>query len=421
MSMLGRISRAIFCRLCSRLRVGSLALTTPDGRPRVFGSPDAALRGELDVRDESLFSDLISQGDWGLGWGFVKGKWDSSDPYRVALVLMLNEEVFRAPVRWLGRLSPSMRAVVRAGQANLSPDRATRRRTVSEAYDVGNDFFRWTLGPSMTYTPGIWDRPDASLEEAQENKLRIVAEKAAIEPQHRVLDIGSGWGTLCGYLHAKTGASVKGIALAREQVEWAQKHHPDCEFEYLDYQDLTGSYDRIVSVGMAEHVGRPGWEGFLRRVCDCLAPGGRFVLDTMQSYDGILMQSPSQRWNSFTSVAMPNADVPSMSNIVAAALATGMLRVVHTETFGLHYARTAQCWLENLVAHREQIVRAYSEQHYRIYLYAWSMGRAAMETGLTSVQVVLEKKPFGSDYALGSDAVPSSPSSAVASRTSRVA
>ena len=423
MRVSARISRGLFFALCARLRTGCLVVSSEDGT-RVFGDPDSPIRGELRVRDDSLFRDLLARGEWGLGWGFVHGKWESVDPYRVALVLVLNENVFRAPVRRMARLSPHMRGVVRGQRENAKPDRATRQRTVSAAYDVGNDFFSWVLGPSMTYTCAIWPHPGASLEEAQQNKLRIVTEKAAIERHHRVLEIGCGWGTLAGYIRAHTGAEVKGIALAREQVEWAHKHHPDCEFEYLDYEELTGTWDRIVSVGMAEHVGRTRWDGYLRRVSDCLAPGGRFVLETMQSYDGILMQSPSERWPSFASVMMPNADVPSMPDIIAAALRTGTLRVLHTETHGIHYARTLKAWVDNLEAHREQIASAYSEDLYRIYRYGWSMGRAAMETGITNVQVVFEKAPYGSAYALGEPArgaVESSASRALASRRSKVA
>ena len=417
------MSRALFFALCARLRTGCLVVRSEDGT-RVFGTPASSIRGELRVCDESLFRDLLARGEWGLGWGFVHGKWESDDPYRVALVLVLNENVFRAPVRRFARLSPHMRAVHREQSRYQRPDRGTRQRTVSAAYDVGNDFFRCVLGPSMVYTCAIWPHPDATLEEAQQNKLRIVTEKAAIEPHHRVLEIGCGWGTLAGYIRAHTGARVKGIALAREQVEYAQKHQPDCEFEYLDYEELTGTWDRIVSIGMAEHVGRTRWDGYLRRVSECLAPGGRFVLETMQSYDGILMESPTKRWPSFATVMMPNADVPAMTDIVAAALRTGTLRVLHTETHGIHYARTAQAWLENLEAHHEQIARVYSEELYRIYRYGWSMGRAAMETGLTNVQVVFEKVPYGSTYALGEvtrGAADSSASSVFASRRSQVA
>ena len=391
-----RAATALFLELCSRLQVGSLEITLPDGSTRLFeGSTAPQIRTQMEVHDDGLFSTLLSQGDWGLGWGFVEKRWDSKDPCGIARLVMLNEEVFRPFVRLGQLLSGPMRQVSRRIRSNQSTDADVRRRTVGECYDVGNNFFEWVLGPSMVYTCAIWPRPDATLEEAQENKLRIVTEKARIEPHHRVVDLGCGFGTLAGYIHRTKGARVKGTTLSRNQLEWAKEHHPGCEFEYLDYANLQGSFDRIVSVGMAEHVGRPNLPAFLAQVARLLVPGGRFVMHTMLSRAGILMRSNKERWSSFGSVVMPNGDVPAISEIVRAALRTGELRIIHTEGFGIHYARTGQEWLRNTIARRAEIVDAYSEELYRTYLYTWGLGSAMMETGMTLAHVVFEKKPYG--------------------------
>jgi cyclopropane-fatty-acyl-phospholipid synthase len=391
-SLTGAVARRMFLALCAKIEVGSLHVVLPDGSARHFtGTSGRGLdtHGELRVHDDGVFTDALTQGDWGLGWAFVAGRWQSPSPYHVCLVLMLNESVFRPYVRWAKRFSPYMRAVERRTAGDQSREEPVRRRTISQCYDVGNDFFAWMLGPSMVYTCAIWPRPDATLEEALENKLRIVTDKARIEPHHRVLDLGCGWGTLADYIRRRTGARVEGIAFAREQVEWAQAHYPECRFDYRNYDRLEGVYDRIVCVGMAEHV--------LRLVSDHLAPGGRFVLHTMQSHDGVLMEGTRDRWTSFASVAMPNGDVPSMTDLVRATMRTGSLRVVHTETFGIHYTRTAQAWLSNVIRHRDEIVAAYSEDLYRVYVYSWAMGGAAFETGMTLAHLVFEKQAYGSD------------------------
>ncbi len=399
MSLRDRLCQDAFLRRCERIQVGSIRLTTPDGRVHAFdGTRAPEIRADLEVADPSLFWDMLTQGDWGLGWGFVHRKWHAKQPGQFCRLLMLNEEVFRPPVLVGQVLSPAMHRIRRRIEANQSPDEAIRRRTISECYDVGNDFYGWVLGPSMVYTCAIWPRPDATLEEAQENKLRLITEKARIEPHHRVIDLGCGFGTLAGYIQRRTGARVKGIALAQSQIDWAREHHPECEFEYLNYAHLTGLYDRIVSVGMAEHVGRKNLRAFLALVADHLEPGGRFVMHTMQSHDGVLMQSHRKRWTSFASVAMPNGDVPSMADIVRASMATGDLRIIHTEGFGIHYARTGQAWLANTRRHRAEIVDAYSEELYRTYEYSWEMGSAAFESGITLAHVVFEKKPFGAPY-----------------------
>ncbi len=395
MSLSSRLAEKLFLGLCSRMEVGHLELTTPEGRRFGFGPEDARTRADMQILDPNLYWQMLSQGDWGVGWGFVEKKWETSDPRNVALVFMLNEHVFRRTIRWLKALSPAMHWITLRNRHDQSRKEQVRRRTISECYDVGNDFFRWVLGPSMVYTGAIWPHPDATLEEAQENKLRLVTKKAQIEAHHSVLDLGCGWGTLDDYIHRNTGAKVKGITLSRNQVEWAKEHYPGCEFEYLNYENITGLYDRIVCVGLAEHAGRENLDDFMKLVSDHLVPGGRFFLHTMQSYDGVLMASPTERWTSFASVAMPNGDTPSMSNLVKAAMNSGQMRILHTETYGVHYARTGLAWRKNTMRHREDIIRAYSEELYRTYVYSWSMGSAAFETGLTLVHIVFEKQPFG--------------------------
>ena len=131
---------------------------------------------------------------------------------------MLNEHVFKPYVPWMNRLSPAMRVVTLQNRLDQSAEEEVRKRTVSACYDVGNDFFGWVLGPSMVYTCAIWPHADASLEEAQENKLRIVTEKARIDAGHRVLDLGCGWGTLCD-LHPEDHRSEGEGSRARSRAD----------------------------------------------------------------------------------------------------------------------------------------------------------------------------------------------------------
>ena len=392
------LTQKLFFRLCEQIEVGALTVQTTDGTRFVFGQIHSPLQAELRIRDDRFYRDVLSQGEWGLGWGYVYRNWESPDVKAVCLVFMLNEAIFRPYIKLAMSLSPWMQRVIARSDRDQSTEESIRRQTISACYDVGNDFYSWMLGPSMAYTCAIWPHPDATLEQAQENKFRIITEKARIQAEHSVLDLGCGFGSLCNYIHQHTGARTRGIALSREQIRWAQDHYPGLDFEYLNYVHVTGTYDRIVSVGMGEHVGRQNFERFLKQVSRMLKPGGRFVCHMMSCYDGLLMYSEDKRWTSFASVTMPNGDVSSMTVVAKAALATGDLRIVHTETFGLHYARTGEEWLKNCRRHRDQIVRAYSEEFFRIYEYSWQMGAAAFETGMTLLHVVFEKRPYGSDY-----------------------
>jgi cyclopropane-fatty-acyl-phospholipid synthase len=399
MSFSDQVSEKIFMGLCSRIRTGSIQITDPNGRVHLIeGERAPQIRAEVEIQDPSAYTDLLTQGDWGLGWAYVQGKWGSKNPGQLPRIFMLNEELFRPWVRMGQLVSPAMRSVVARMNRNQETDETTRRRTLSECYDVGNDFYTWILGPSMVYSCAVWPHEDATLEEAQENKLRMICEKARIESHHRVLELGCGFGSLAGYIHRETGAHVTAITMSKNQLEWAQEHHPGCEFLYLNYANITGTYDRIVSVGMAEHVGRGNMTDFLQLVSDHLEPGGRFVMHTMLAHDDVLMETRTKRWTSFASVAMPNGDVPSMSNIVRAALTVGSMRILHSETFGIHYGRTGQAWMDNQIRHRDEIIAAYSEEFYRVYMYSWYMGMAAFETGITVGQIVFEKKPYGAPH-----------------------
>lgn len=399
MQDLGRgLAQRLFFHLCEKIEVGSLTVQTPLGHRHRFGRPGSPLAAELRVHSDDFYAQVLSQGEWGLGWGYVHRLWDSEDVKAVCLVIMLNEAVFKPYVKLAMAVSPWMQRVIARSDYNQSTAEAVRRQTISACYDVGNDFYSWMLGPSMAYTCAIWPRPDATLEEAQENKFRIVTQKARIEPQHRVLELGCGFGSLSSYIQKQTGAKTRGVALSREQIRWAQEHYPGLDFEYQNYVHVTGTYDRIVSVGMGEHVGRQNFASFLQQISRLLVPGGRFVCHMMSCYDGLLMYSENKRWTSFSSVVMPNGDISSMTVVAKAALATGDLRIVHTETFGMHYSRTGEEWLKNCRRHRDQIVRAYSEEFFRIYEYSWLMGAAAFETGMTLLHVVFEKHPYGSDY-----------------------
>lgn len=392
------LAQRLFLHICEGIAVGTLTVQTPDGHRHLFGRPGSTPAAELRVRDVDFYREVLTQGEWGLGWGYVHRKWESDDVKAVCLVVMLNEAVFKPYVKLAMAASPLMQAIISRSDRNQSREEAVRRQTISACYDVGNDFYEWMLGPSMAYTCAIWPHPDATLEEAQENKFRVITEKARIEPEHSVLDLGCGFGSLCNYIHSHTGAKTRGISLSREQIRWAQTRYPELDFEYLNYVHVQGSYDRIVSVGMGEHVGRQNFAAFLKQVSGLLKPRGRFVCHMMSCYDGLLMYSEDKRWTSFSSVVMPNGDISSMTVVAKAALQTGDLRIVHTETFGMHYSRTSEEWLKNIRRHREQIIRAYSEEFFRIYEYSWLMGAAAFETGMTLLHVVFEKQPYGTDY-----------------------
>ena len=404
-SLLHRAQCAIGKRLLhhvfSRIRVGGLRLTdSRSGETRFYGDPHSATQGEMTLHDDHLPWEILTLSELGLGMGYVNDKWESPSPYHALLVLLLNEHRFRRVLMQGHRLDlGAFRKVrdIRRNTRNLNLVQHCREQ-IGLTYDIGNDFYRFMLGPSMAYSCAIWPHPDASLDEAQAYKFDLITEKLAIDAGHRVLDIGCGWGTLCAHIHERTGAKVRGIALSRNQIDGAKQRFPDLDFEYRDYREEQGCYDRIVSVGMMEHVGIANIPVFLDRLADLLAPGGRALVHYLGPYDNIFINERHEAPPDWGAVLMPSAESPTHAEFIRMVMGCGRLRILHSETFAIHYARTGKCWNENLARHRDEILEHYPLKVYRSHEYAWHLGSAAMETGYGLVQFVLEKQPYGAPY-----------------------
>lgn len=395
------LGKKVLHRLLGRIDIGRLTIRyESSGETHRFGHQDAVPYASMTVRDDHVPWEILTLSELGLGLAYVKGRWTSDSPYRVLLVLMLNERRLRRFLMRSYRFDTGALRLVLGNKRRTSRNHLVDhcRKEVARTYDTGNDFYRWMLGPSMTYSCAIWPHRDATLEEAQEHKMDVIVDKLDIRPDHRVLDIGCGWGTLCAHIAQRTGASVRGIALSRNQIRGCEESFPQLDFDYRDYREERGRYDRIVSVGMVEHVGPENLPTFCQSLVRLLEPGGRCLIHWVGPWNDILIDQDGTRHPNWASVLMPNAVSPTHSEFIIAAMATGGLRLLHTETFGIHYARTGTAWLDNLARHRDDILRRYPHEVLRSHEYAWHVGRAALETGYTLVQMVLEKRPYGSDY-----------------------
>jgi len=238
----------------------------------------------------------------------------------------------------------------RLQQAN---DRVAARRNVAHHYDLSNDFYRRWLDEDMQYSCAYFARPEMTLEEAQVAKKRHLAAKLRLEPGHRVLDIGSGWGGLAMTLAREHGADVTGVTLSTEQIALARQRAAAAgladrvRFELMDYRDVTGPFDRIVSVGMLEHVGAPNFRNYFETVKRQLADDGMAVIHS------IGRMTPPALTNAFTQkYIFPGGYIPAMSEIVKAVEDAG-LWITDVEILRLHYAETAKHWRRRFLADPE--------------------------------------------------------------------
>jgi cyclopropane-fatty-acyl-phospholipid synthase len=284
--------------------------------------------------------------------------------------------------------------------------RRRARRNAARHYDLPADFFRLFLDPDLQYSCAYFQDPAMTLEEAQAAKKAHIAAKLCLAAEHRVLDIGCGWGGLALHLARTAGVEVHGITLSAEQLRIARAR-ADAEgladrvtFALADYRDVEGRYDRIVSIGMFEHVGPPHYRAFFGKCRSLLAPSGVMLLHTIVRTDGPGATDPF-----LARYIFPGGYIPALSQI-APALERARLWPADAEFLRLHYARTLACWYERTVAAETEIVRRYGERFLRMWLFYLSGGIAAFRHDAYAVlQLQLARHrdavPLTRDYLAG--------------------
>jgi cyclopropane-fatty-acyl-phospholipid synthase len=266
-----------------------------------------------------------------------------------------------------------MRYLVRRVRQFNPRDRA--QRNVAHHYDLDERLYSLFLDSDRQYSCAYFETPDVSLDDAQLAKKRHIAAKLMIERGARVLDIGCGWGGLGLYIAEATGAEVTGITLSTEQLQIANNRAAEknlahaAKFLLQDYRDVTGPFDRIVSVGMFEHVGVDFYDAFFKHCAELLADDGIMLLHSIGRSTGPDVSSP---W--ITKYIFPGGYIPAVSEVVPAIERAGLL-VCDIEILRLHYAETLKAWRERFMARREEAVQLYDERFARM----WEFYLAAAE------------------------------------------
>ena len=378
----------LFGRLMTRLiKRGTLKVTYASGETATYGEPTAGYP-DVAVRftDDKVGRDVVLDPRLGAGEAYMDGRIVMERGGVMELV-----ELVQANNRWERRgqlLEPSLRRKIAGHISFLARSfnkPGSSRRNVAHHYDIGNDLYKLMLDADhMQYSCAYWPREGMTLEQAQEAKLAHIAAKLAIEPGQSVLDIGCGWGGMAIYLARKYDVQVHGITLSEEQIALAKQRAEAAgvadkvRFELVDYRELPGrgtAYDRIVSVGMFEHVGRPQFETFFRACANLLTEEGVMLLHTIGR-----MGKPGHT-DAFTDkYVFPGGYIPALSETVAAS---EKMRLIATdvETLRLHYAKTLREWYKRCLDHREEIVAMFDERFFRMWTFYLSGSTAAFESG----------------------------------------
>jgi cyclopropane-fatty-acyl-phospholipid synthase len=311
---------------------------------------------DLQVHNNKFYHRVLASGSLGLGESYMDGWWDCD-----ALDEFFNK-VLRAN---LGPKVKSWTDVIDSFRATLiNLQKPARAFQVGQRhYDIGNDLYEKMLGNLLIYSCGYW-KDAATLDEAQEAKLDLCCRKLAIKPGMRVLDVGCGWGDTAKFIAERYKAEVVGITISKEQARFAEKRCEGLpvEIRLQDYRKLQGKYDRILSIGMFEHVGYKNYTRFMRVVRDRLQPDGIFLLHTIGSNYSVNSIDP---W--INKYIFPNAMLPSKRQICNAIECRFVLEDWHN--FGADYDTTLMHWFKNFHSHWHTLKQNYDSGFYRMWKY----------------------------------------------------
>ncbi len=387
-----------------------LARVVGPGLPLAFRACDGSTAGHpdpvatIEVVDRRALNYLATApGELGLARAYVSGALDLHGDTFATLSLLAREVV--GALTWAERLEvlrglgagvlrpvPPPPEEVRPGPWwGLRHSLGRDSRAISHHYDVSNRFYEWLLGPTMAYTCAVYPHPEASLEDAQIEKVDLVCRKLDLRPGQRLLDVGCGWGTMVRHAAEHYGASVIGVTLSRQQAEWGQRRLVElglagrAEIRFQDYRHVAeGDFDAVSSIGLTEHIGARNLPGYARFLAGKLKARGRLLNHciTRPTTTGPV----AHRRGFIERYVFPDGELEGVGTIVTALQDAG-LEIRHEENLREHYARTCAAWSANLEDHWDEAVAEVGEGRARV----WRLYLAGSRLGFVQRRIELHQ------------------------------
>lgn len=397
--------------LADAFKRGTLQVTDHRGKISSFGTPtpgfpDVAIR----LTDARVPLDIGRRPELGAGETYMNGRLlvEQGDILDLVKLLFANNA-------WEDGRSIDDHGVLRRlmWRASSKMDRINwarrAKKNVAHHYDLDDKLFELFLDDERQYSCAYFTDPLNSLEQAQADKQAHIISKLALKPGMRVLDIGCGWGGLARTMHARCGVDVVGVTLSEEQLKVARQKAAEAgvsdhvTFELRDYRAVTGKFDRIVSVGMFEHVGPPYYDTFFKKCHDLLSHDGAMLLHTIGRIDG---PGKTDKWTA--KYIFPGGYIPALSEIVTKSEPHKLI-ATDIECLRLHYALTLRQWYARAVANKDRIVALYDEPFYRMWIYYLAGATIAFEHGgLCNYQIQYSRSrytlPITRDYMAAAEA-----------------
>ena len=336
-------SAKVILQLLRRLQHGALRLRTPDGQVLHFGDGSAPVTLELHSWD--MFSAAMRSGDIGFAESYIDGSWHTDNLSALIALMARNRDAIEKLVygTWWGSLAYRIKHLLNRNSKTGS------RKNIHAHYDIGNDFYKLWLDPSMTYSSALFTTAaGGDLQQAQAAKYRSILNQLRVLPGERVLEIGCGWGGFAEMAVREAGVHVTGLTLSTEQLAWARQRMADAglaamaDLRLCDYRDCSGQYDAIASIEMFEAVGESYWPSYFECLARNLKPGGRACIQTIVIADE-LFERYRKGTDFIQQYIFPGGMLPSPSAFERMAFEHG-LTVTSQHRFGIDYADTLVAW-----------------------------------------------------------------------------
>lgn len=386
-------------RYLSKIKTGDLIVTYPHGEVCRYGD-GSGVQVHLGLKSDTFFKRLALYGDIGFAESYMDGEFECDDLTTLLRIAMENAASLETLSEHEKKLSfynllPQLNKVRHWLRKN---SKTRSRKNISEHYDLSNDFFSLMLDKTMMYSAAIFDHPGESLYQAQRRKIDHLAKKLRLKPGAKVLEIGSGWGSMATHLAKNYGANVTTLTLSIEQLKHAQErfkaHGVEDMIDILlkDYRDMEGQFDAIIAVEMFEAVGREYFDIFFKKCESLLAPHGVMAMQ--------IITMPDQRYDAYCrgtdfiqKYIFPGGHLPSVSKILETTSRHTRLNLLHMEEFTEDYAKTLRLWNENFHAQLDEVKRlGFDEYFIRMWrMYLTYCEAAFLTRNINLVQVVFTR------------------------------
>ncbi len=393
---LDRLARSLVLRQFERLDRGCLTLREGNAEAS-FGesASNATLRADIEVLDPSAYCDVAFGGTIGSGEAYMRGAWRSDDLVKLVRLLLRNRSVLEDMDKGSARLTRPLQNLFHKLNRNT---REGARRNISAHYDLGNDFFSLWLDETMMYSSAIFEHPSDSLLDAQRHRLDVICDKLRLGPNDHVVEIGTGWGGFALHAAKTRGCRVTTTTISAQQYELAKRRVDEAgladQIELLleDYRDLSGRYDKLVSIEMIEAIGSEHYDAYFAKCASLLKPGGQLLIQAITTFDR-QHELLKKEVDFIQRYIFPGGCLPSISAMSSAIGRASDLLITGLEDIGRDYALTLNHWRRNFFAQIEKVrALGYPDEFIRMWeFYLTYCEGGFAERAISNVLLTAEK------------------------------